>query len=298
MNSRTRDGRLIPTYDGQGRIIQFLYRNPWGQQLTKLLIRPGISKAAGWFLDRRVSSVFVKSFIRSSGLDLSDYPQRKYRSFNDFFTRQILPERRPIDMTKNHLIAPCDSKLTVIPITEDVRFQIKGVEYTMESLLRDQSLSACYQGGTLLLFRLSVEDYHRYCYVADGEKSDNICISGVYHTVSPHAAERMPIYRENAREYSLLKTNEFGAVLMMEVGAMLVGKICNHHGSCHAGRGQEKGMFQFGGSTVVLILQQNSVEIDEDILKNSAAGEETIVKMGEKIGTAKKAPTDCCGTGL
>lgn len=131
----------------RGASFSFCTETPWGQQLTKLLIRPEISKAAGWFLDRRVSSVFVKSFIRSSGLDLSDYPQRKYRSFNDFFTRQILPERRPIDMTKNHLIAPCDSKLTVIPITEDARFQIKGVEYTMESLLRDNHCQPAIRGG-------------------------------------------------------------------------------------------------------------------------------------------------------
>ncbi len=284
MNSRTRDGRLVPTYDGQGRAVRFLYRNPWGQQLMKLLISPGISSAAGWLLSRSVSRILVKPFVRRNGLDLSDYPRCRYRSFNDFFTRKILPDRRPVDMERSHLIAPCDSKLSAVPITGDAHFRIKGVEYTLESLLRDQELSDRYQGGMLLLFRLSVDDYHRYCYVADGRKSENIRIPGVYHTVSPYAAEQLPIYRENTREYTLLETEEFGTVLVMEVGAMLVGQIQNHHGAAQVRRGQEKGMFQFGGSTVVLILERGSVELDADILRNSAAGEETLVKMGEKIG--------------
>ncbi len=227
MNSRTRDGRLVNTYDGQGTVIRFLYEKPLGQQLLKLLIRPGVSKAAGWCLSRGPSRLFVGPFVRKNRLDLTDYPERKYKSFNDFFTREIYPGRRPVDQDASHLIAPCDSKLTAIPITPEARFSVKGVEYTLESLLRDQGLSDRYQGGMLLLFRLSVDDYHRYCYVADGIKSENVRIPGVFHTVSPHAAEKLPIYRENTREYSLLETRQFGTVLMMEVGALLVGKIQN-----------------------------------------------------------------------
>ena len=285
MNSRTRDGRLVNTYDGQGTVIRFLYEKPLGQQLLKLLIRPGVSKAAGWCLSRGPSRLFVGPFVRKNRLDLTDYPERKYKSFNDFFTREIYPGRRPVDQDASHLIAPCDSKLTAIPITPEARFSVKGVEYTLESLLRDQGLSDRYQGGMLLLFRLSVDDYHRYCYVADGIKSENVRIPGVFHTVSPHAAEKLPIYRENTREYSLLETRQFGTVLMMEVGALLVGKIQNHHQAAEVRRGQEKGLFQFGGSTVLLLLEPGRVRLDADILKNSEGGEETIVKMGERIGT-------------
>ena len=292
MNSRTRDGRLVDTYDGQGRAIRFLYEKPLGQQLLKLLIRPGVSKAAGWVLSRSFSRVLVGPFIRKNGLDMSDYPERSYRSFNDFFTRSIRPGRRQVNENAESLIAPCDSKLTAASITPEARFFIKGVEYTLESLLRNQTLADRYTGGMLLLFRLSVDDYHRYCYIADGKKTDNVRIPGVFHTVSPHAAEKVPIYRENTREYSLLETERFGTVLMMEVGALLVGKIRNHHGAAEVQRGQEKGMFEFGGSTVVLLLERGRVRLDADILKNSAAGEETIVKMGERIGTAEP---ECTG---
>ena len=107
----------------------------------------------------------------------------------------------------------------------------------------------------------------------------------MFHTVNPAAASRCPIYRENTREYSLLESLRFGTVLQMEVGALLVGRISNHKGSGPVQRGTEKGMFEFGGSTVVLMLEPGRLTPDEDILRNSTVGEETIVKMGERIGT-------------
>ena len=129
-----------------------------------------------------------------------------------------------------------------------------------------------------------MDDYHRYCYIADGEKTANIHIPGVLHTVNPIANDVYPIYVQNSREYSLLRTDTFGDVLMMEVGALLVGKIVNHHEASSVRRGQEKGYFQFGGSTVVLLLEKDRVQLDEDIITNSRENCETIVKMGEKIG--------------
>lgn len=289
MNSRTRDGKLVPVYDGQGNAIRFLYEKPIGQQLLKLLICPWVSRSAGWLLDRRISRCLVKPFVEKNRLDLSDYPRRSYCSFNDFFTRRILPEKRPIDAEPRHLIAPCDGKLTAYSIGPDAKFRIKGVEYTLEALLRDQVQAKRFQGGTLLLFRLSVDDYHRYCYAADGVLLPGRTIDGVLHTVNPFAAQRRPLYRENCREYCLLKTERFGPILTMEVGAMMVGRIVNHHKTALVRRGQEKGYFAFGGSSVVLLLERDRVCLDADIRANSAAGEETIVRMGERIGTAKES---------
>ena len=145
-----------------------------------------------------------------------------------------------------------------------------------------------YAGGYALIFRLTVDDYHRYCYVAEGEKSENTRIPGVLHTVNPIANDHFPIYKENSREYSILHSAKFGDILMMEVGALLVGRIVNHHEAAEVTRGQEKGYFQFGGSTVVLLTEPGSVIIDEDILHNSREGTETIVRYGEKIGIAAK----------
>ena len=107
-----------------------------------------------------------------------------------------------------------------------------------------------------------MDDYHHYCYVADGRKSANITLPGVFHTVNPAANDVYPIYKENAREYILLKTKQFGTILMMEVGAMMVGKITNlHKNSADVKKGQEKGNFEFGGSTVILLIQPGKVRM-------------------------------------
>ncbi len=284
MNSRTRTGELAAVYDGQGGAIRFLYENPLGQQLLRLLVQPWVSRAAGWLLDRPLSRHLIGPFVEKNHLDLSDYPRRSYCSFNDFFTRRVSPGKRPVDMDPSHLIAPCDGKLTAYAVGPGSRFRIKGVDYDLEGLLRDGELARRYGGGTLLLFRLSVDDYHRYCYVCDGEKSANVALDGVLHTVNPFAAERRPLYRENCREYCLLETERFGTLLTMEVGAMMVGRIVNHPQAASVRRGQEKGYFAFGGSSIVLLLERDKVRLDGDILRNSATGEETIVRMGEKIG--------------
>ena len=190
-----------------------------------------------------------------------------------------------MDMEATHFISPADSKLTVLPITENARFTLKHTDYSVSSLLKNSELARAYHGGYAFIFRLTVDDYHRYCYVDDGIKEENIHIPGNFHTVNPIANNYYPIYKENTREYSILHSNHFGDIVMMEVGALLVGKIVNLHEKAEVKRGQEKGYFQFGGSTVVLLTKANMVNVDKDILENSKDGIETIVKFGEKIGT-------------
>ena len=283
---RHRDGRTIDQPGGQDKLLAALYGHALGRALLKPLVCPAVSKAAGWCLSTRLSKVLIKPFIRNNSIDMSQFETVAYRSYNEFFSRKIRPETRPIRPEPEVLIAPCDSKLTALPITREGRFTLKHTGYTVSSLLQNPELAAKYEGGWALIFRLTVDDYHRYCYVSDGEKGGNVRIPGVLHTVNPIANDVRPIYKENAREYSILHTDVFGDVLMMEVGALLVGKIVNHHGAAAVTRGQEKGYFQFGGSTVVLLLEKDKVAIDGDILANSRSHVETLVKMGEQVGVA------------
>ena len=142
-----------------------------------------------------------------------------------------------------------------------------------------------------MLFRLTVDDYHRYCYVDSGEKSKNHWLPGVFHTVNPAAAAVYPIYKENTRCYSFIESENFGRILQMEVGALMVGKIVNYEEAARVARGSEKGRFEFGGSTIVVVLPRRCCVIDADILENSRAGIETKVKYGERIGCKET----CCG---
>lgn len=279
-----RNGKVTIEESGQDKLLYRLYNSSVGRRALQLLIRPGVSKAAGWLLDQPCSKILIPSFIKKNHIDMSLYEKKEYLSYNDFFTRQIRREYRPIAEDENVLISPCDGKLSIYPVEEDSRFSIKNTEYTLETLLRSKKLAEKYREGYVCVFRLTVDDYHRFCYVDDGKKTRNYHIPGVFHTVNPAANEVYPIYKENTREFSLLKSRHFKTILMMEVGALLVGRIVNHQEAGEVVRGAEKGTFEFGGSTVILMFQKNGVRLDESIMENTKKGYETIVKMGEKIG--------------
>lgn len=285
---KDRNGRIIKSDSGQDKALDFLYRTIAGRIFLKVLTMPVISKIVGAFMDSPMSVPMIKPFIRKSGINLSEYRRKKYKSFNDFFTRQIRPELRPIDMNAESLISPCDSKLTVYEINDRSIFKIKNSYYRINDLLRNNFIARRYRGGYCMIFRLCVDDYHRYCYIDNGIKTDNVHIKGELHTVNPIALEKYNIYKRNSREFTMLHTENFGDVVQIEVGAMLVGRIKNRHWNTHYfAKGEEKGMFEYGGSTVVLLFEKDSVSVDSDILANSAHGYETVVKYGEKIGTKK-----------
>jgi phosphatidylserine decarboxylase len=281
---KTRTGEIIVTNEKQNKLLEKMYGSVLGRVLLKTLTAPAVSKIAGAFMDSRPSKLLIKPFIKRSGIDTSQYMMHGFRSYNDFFTRVVKPGKRPVDFTPEHLISPCDSKLTVYKIGRNSIFRIKGSRYRVSDLLKNDFLAKRYCGGYCLIFRLEVDDYHRYCYIDSGTKTDNTFISGELHTVNPIALARYNIYKRNSREYTVLHTDNFGDVVQVEVGAMMVGRIVNHHGEGAFSRGQEKGKFEFGGSTIVMLFGKDSIVPDTDILRNSAEGIETVVKYGEKIG--------------
>ncbi len=262
---------------------KFLYRNWFGRIILKILIRPFITKLGGWFLKRKISKKRIPKFIEEGHINVDDYYVDDIKSYNDFFIRKIKPGKRIIDDDPNHLIAPSDSKLSAYKIEDNSIFKIKDSYYRVEDLIKNKELADEFIGGNLLIFRLTVDDYHRYSYPASGKKGKNIHIKGVFHTVNPIALEKYNFYKRNSREYTVLDTIEFGKMIMVEVGAIMVGKIRNHHQEYEFKRGEEKGYFEFGGSTIVLITKDNIV-IDNDIIENTKNGDETIVKLGEKVG--------------
>lgn len=285
---KTRDGKIINKKDSQQTLLDLLYGTSFGRMLLKPLTAPFLSEIAGMFCDSITSQSLIAPFIKKSGIDITEYQPANYRSFNEFFTRKIKPERRPVDMTKNNLISPCDSKLSVYKINSNSVFCIKNTFYSIDSLLKCKKKADKFKNGWCMIFRLEVDDYHRYIYIDDGVKSSDRHIKGFYHTVNPAALESYNIYKENTREITFMKTENFGEVAQVEVGAMLVGKISNHDkNSVSIKRGSEKGMFEYGGSTIVLLFEENKVVPDDDITKNTLNGFETIVKIGEKIGVKK-----------
>ncbi len=293
MGSKDRAGNVIPAEEGaQEKLAKVLYGTAMGRKVLKLLVQPVVSKAGSRFLDSGLSRFYISPFIEKSNIVMEEYEEEEYESFNQFFTRRIKEGRRTFAEASSLLCAPCDSRLSVHKINKDGTFYIKNTVYTMDTLVRSKRLAKEYLGGMLCVFRLTVSDYHHYCYIDDGEKTPNYKIPGVYHTVAPLANEAYPVYTENTREFSILKSKNFGNVLMMEVGAMLVGKIVNHHQKLSVRRGMEKGFFEFGGSTVILAFPKDTIVLDDDITENTKDGFETLVKMGEVIGRKAKYEDD------
>lgn len=168
-----RKGNITIEENEQDKFLRHLYNDRGGRLCLKLLIRPFVSKAAGVLLNTRLSARFVPDFVKNNKIDLSIYEKQNFSSWNDFFIRRIRKEERPIDMRENILISPCDGKLSVHRISSDSRFSIKDTEYTVGQLLKNKAIAERYTGGYALIFRLTVDDYHHYCYVADGRKSAN-----------------------------------------------------------------------------------------------------------------------------
>lgn len=283
---KDRNGEIVVTNEKQNILLKKLYGTVCGRVILKALTAPAVSKAAGAFMDSRLSVPLIKRFIKSSGIDTSQYVMKKFRSYNEFFTRRVKRGMRPIDRMPSHFISPCDSKLTVYKIGKSSVFRIKGSRYRVSDLIRNDFLAKRYEGGYCMIFRLEVDDYHRYCYIDSGTKTENTFINGELHTVNPIALEHYNIYKRNCREYTVLHTENFGDVVQVEVGAMMVGRIVNRHGAAEVVRGEEKGKFEFGGSTIVLLVQEDMIRIDDDILRNSAENIETVVKYGEKVAAS------------
>ncbi|MDE5588084.1 MAG: phosphatidylserine decarboxylase [Acetatifactor sp.] len=271
--------------------LRFLYRTVPGRMILKLLVQPKVSKAAGHFLASGVSKCIVPCYIRKHKIDMDDIviPSGGFSSFNDFFTRKKRIES--FDMTCGHLISPCDGFLSVARITEDTVLNIKNSRFTLDDLLKDHELAEQFRGGTALVFRLTPANYHRYCYAADGKIILHRKIRGILHCVRPIALRTVPVFAQNSREYQVLRTERFGTVIQMEVGALLVGKIRNDVKilkSGYAQRGKEKGYFEFGGSTIIILLQKNMICFNENLYRKRSSSGEIPVCMGEYVARADK----------
>lgn len=267
--------------------VKFLYNNFLGNMILFVSTRRWVSKIVGKYLDSKASRKRINKYITDNSIDMTQFEETEYKSFNDFFTRKIKPENRPFSYDTNHFISPCDGKVSAYTISDDSKFEIKGYTYTVETLLKNKELANKYAGGYCIVLRLSVEDYHRYFYIDNCKKEKNIFIQGRLHTVQPYALSKRKVFSENCREYTIMHTENFGDVTQVEVGAMMVGRIVNNHQEGEYKRGEEKGKFEFGGSTIVLLVEKDKIILDEEFLINTQNDDETYVLCGERIGYKK-----------
>lgn len=265
------------------KALSFLYDNALGRIILKLFIAgKAYSRLDAKRNSTKKSVKKIAPFVEEYGIVMSDFENREFTSFSDFFTRRLANGKREFSYDKNDFIAIADSKLLCYKITADGKIPIKNSIYTASEIIAE-NLPEDFYGGYCLVFRLTVDDYHRYCFFDNGRLIREKYINGKLHTVSPISSKRYKVFYENCRTVSYIETENFGACYQIEIGALLVGKIINHPLEFFS-KGEEKGYFELGGSTCVVMVKKNALSIDEDILKNSDNAVETKVLIGERIG--------------
>lgn len=270
--------------------LKMLYGTKGGRIVLKGVISPAASDLVGKFMCTKASSGLVRPFVRRTGLDMTKFEKKKYRSYNDFFTRKLASPPVFSD-DPAAFCSPCESFVTAYPIREDSIFEIKDTDYSISDLLYSKKLADDYTGGTCVIFRLAVHNYHRYCFFDSGHALRTHSVSGCFHTVQPIAFEHFDVYKHNSREYTVMETANFGTVVQIEVGAMFVGRIVNYPATASFKRGQEKGYFEFGGSTVILLFKPGTVTVDRSVAECSLRGIETPVEIGQRIGWSALIPS-------
>ena len=273
--------------------LVWLYNNPVGEAtLWALAKRKVVSSVYGNSMDHPSSTKKIQAFVEEFDIDMSTAQKQEFSSFNDFFTRKLKNNARPLDTNSNITVSPADGKILAYANISNSDFIIKGYRFNIFSFLNHARLARKYLDGTLVIIRLAPFDYHRFHFPISGSVSPIIRIDGDYYSVNPLALRKMTeIFCLNKREFTILSNPLFGDVVMTEVGATMVGSIVQTYRGNVVNKGEEKGYFKFGGSTVVLLFEKNKIRIDEDLLIHTLRGYETLIKEGERIGVAMINPT-------
>ena len=274
--------------------LRWTYETALGRfALDAAVKRAALSRYWGWKMSRPDSVRRILPFIIDYGLNVDEFAKSPFvfKSFNDFFYRALKPGARP-------LAAPGDDRVALLPadgrhlafqnVDGAAGFYAKGQRFDLASFLGDAELARSFAGGSLLISRLCPVDYHRFHFPVAGTPGDARLINGWLYSVSPIALRRNLAYLwENKRAVTLVESPVFGRVAVCEIGATMVGSIFQTYVTGRAvAKGDEKGLFKFGGSCVVTIFQPGRIRFDADLLEQSAGGVETYALMGERLGVA------------
>lgn len=269
--------------------LNWLYNNPIGElSLYAFVKRKALSEWYGNKMDSPESVDKIAGFIEDYNIDMSIVKKQEFNSFNEFFYRELLVNARPIDTNQNILVSPADGKVFAYDNIDKQDFIVKGYRFNLNEYLQDSALSKLYTGGSLIIVRLCPTDYHRFHFPVSGVIIGDTNINGFLYSVSPIATKKnIKAFCMNKRTHTMLRNKQIGDIIISEVGATMVGSIFQTYKAESIRKGDEKGYFKFGGSTVIMIFRKGKLQIDKDLLENTKRSLETAVLMGEGLGVAR-----------
>lgn len=237
-------------------------------------------------MNTRFSKRNIRPFAEKYAIDLNEFEKQpqEYKHFNDFFYRKFKPDFRPICKDPETLCFPCDGRyLGFQHINDTQKFFIKGGSFNLRQLLRDEAMAEHFQNGTCVISRLAPVDYHRFHFPCDGIPNAARLINGFLYSVSPVALKgSWRIFGENKRWLTILQSERFGKIAIIEVGACCVGSVCQTFApEKFVKKGDEKGYFLFGGSTVITLFESEHVTLALDLVDCTQKGLELYAHMGD-----------------
>lgn len=270
--------------------VHWLYESPVAKILSPLICRAPLSKVYGQLQNTSWSKSKVAPFIKEFSIPMEDFLPESgtYNSFNDFFVRQFREGKRHFTQNKNEMAAFAEARyFGYESMTPDQKIPVKGNYLSAESLLHDGKWSNTFKNGPLLLARLCPVDYHRFHYPDSGKVIEDYRVHGLFHSVNPLALKAKPeIFIQNERHVTIMETENFGKLAYVEVGAICVGKIIQSKklfSGMSFNRGDEKGYFLFGGSTVIVLGEKGKWTPSRDIIENTLNGLETYLHLGTPV---------------
>jgi phosphatidylserine decarboxylase len=274
------------------RWMRLAYENPGGRFFVWLLARRAFfSQWYGYKMRKPESALRILPFISKYEIDVDEFAKSPFdfKTFNEFFYRALKPECRPIAPGENVAVFPADGRhLAFQDIQAAAGFYVKGAKFSFAELLKDEQVAGKFAGGAMLISRLCPVDYHRFHFPVSGVPGEPRLIDGWLYSVSPVALRRRLRYLiENKRVVTLIETPQFGTVAVVEVGATNVGNIQQGFVPHRpVKKGDEKGLFAFGGSCVITIFGKGRIRFDADVLAQSQQHLETYARMGDRLGEA------------
>jgi phosphatidylserine decarboxylase len=250
---------------------------------------PFLSHLYGFLQKSSLSRRKIKPFIKEFHVDESEFldSTESFKCFNDFFIRKMKSEVRPIVVDKNVAALPADARYLFYPnIYHADGFVVKGQKFNLEELLQDRLLADRYEKGAMVIARLCPTDYHRFHFPVDCIPGTAKLINGPLASVNPLALRKnINILAQNKRMITELETESFGKILYIEVGATCVGGICQTYEARKSyAKGDEKGFFSFGGSSLILLFEPNVIKFDQDLVDASEKKVEIRGLYGQSMG--------------
>lgn len=292
--NRYENGIEIEKVYGDG-MVKFAYGNPIGRLLGPVIASKWFSQMYGNSQDSLKSAGKVAPFINNFNIQMDQFRkgsftahpiETSYRSFNEFFIREFRDGERTFTPNDHEMGAFAEARyFGHEAMHDDLTIPVKGSMLRAVDLVGDRALSKAFVGGPLMIARLCPVDYHRYHYPDAGRTVKAFSLPGDLHSVNPLALKfRQDIFIKNERRVAILETEHFGKLAYIEVGATCVGKIVQSFDESKPfNKGDEKGYFLFGGSTVVLCGEKGRWKPSADILKNTGAGIETYIRLGDVV---------------